>query len=173
MALQKGMVSSKSNEWATPQDLFDKLNEEFHFSLDPCATHENKKCSTYYTLDDDGLTKDWTGHSVFMNPPYGGHTKEWIEKAWGESLKGCVVVCLIVASPDRSYWQDIIFPYASQIRFLRGRLKFGGVKNSAPFASAIVIFDKSTPFERFRDYGYRVKFNMKSYSSLKTSTTLV
>jgi len=158
MALQKAMVSSKTNEWSTPQDFFDALNEEFHFSLDPCATHENKKCSTYYTLEDDGLSKDWSGHSVFMNPPYGGHTGKWIEKAWSESLKGAVVVCLIVSSTDRSYWHEYIFPYASQIRFIRGRLKFGGVKSTAPFASALVVFDNSVPLEKFKDYNHRVKF---------------
>lgn len=152
------MVSSKSNEWSTPQDFFDKLNEEFHFTLDPCSTDENHKCSTYYTIEDDGLTKSWAGHSVFMNPPYGGHTREWIEKAFSESLGGATVVCLIVSSTDRSYWHDFIFPYASEIRFIRGRLKFGGVKNTAPFASAVVVFDSKTSFEKTKDYNSRIKY---------------
>lgn len=161
MSLQKAMVSSKSNEWSTPQDFFDQLNQEFHFSLDPCATHENKKCSTYYTKEDDGLTKDWRGHTVFVNPPYGGHTREWLEKAYSESLNGNIIVCLIVSSTDRSYWHDLIFPFASEIRFIRGRLKFGGVKSSAPFASAIIVFDKNKSFSEFRDYKSRIKYTSK------------
>ncbi len=77
-----------------------------------------------------------------MNPPYGGHTGDWIKKALDESRKGAKVVCLIVSSSDRSYWHDFIFPYASEIRFIRGRIKFGEAKSTAPFASAIVIFDR-------------------------------
>jgi len=140
MAIQKAMISSKSNEWETPQDLFDKLNEEFNFTLDPCATHLNHKCNKYYTMQQDGLKQDWSNEIVFMNPPYGGHTRDWIEKAYKESLRGAIVVCLIVSSTDRSYWHDYIFPYANQIRFIRGRIKFSKAKSTAPFASAIVIF---------------------------------
>ena len=76
------MFSSKSNEWATPQDFYNKLNAEFGFTLDPCATPTTAKCSSYYTKDDDGLSKDWSGHTVFMNPPYGRKQKDWIEKAF-------------------------------------------------------------------------------------------
>lgn len=142
MALQKAMVSSKSNEWATPQDFFDKLNTEFNFTLDPCSTKENHKVSKFYTLEDDGLSKDWTKDTVFMNPPYGGHTADWLKKALESSRGGATVVCLIVSSTDRSYWHELIFPYASQIRFIRGRLKFGTSKSSAPFASAVIVFSK-------------------------------
>lgn len=147
MPLQKAMVSSKSNEWATPQDFYDELNKEFEFTLDPCSTNENKKCKKNYTIEDDGLSKDWGGEVVFMNPPYGGHTGEWVKKAYETAYNNqgnwnkTAVVCLIVSATDRSYWHEYIFPYANQIRFIRGRLKFGGVKNTAPFASAVVIFD--------------------------------
>lgn len=140
MAIQKAMVSSKSNEWSTPQDLFDELNKEFHFTLDPCSTDENAKVHNHFTIVDDGLKKDWTRDIVFMNPPYGGHTGDWLRKAYVSSQGGATVVCLIVSSTDRSYWHDIIFPYAYQIRFIRGRLHFGQSKTSAPFASAIVVF---------------------------------
>lgn len=140
MALIKQMVSSKSNEWATPQKLFDYLDGLFQFTLDPCSTTENHKCEKYYTLKDDGLSKSWAGERVFMNPPYGGHTREWLEKAQQESEKGATVVCLIVSSTDRSYWHEIIDRYSDEIWFLRGRVKFGGNKCTAPFASAIVIF---------------------------------
>lgn len=153
MALVKPMVSSKSNEWSTPQDLFDVLDKEFNFTLDPCATPENAKCKKYYTREDDGLLQDWSNEVVFMNPPYGGHTKDWIHKAFAESLKGATVVCLIVSSTDRSYWHEYIFPSAKQIRFLRGRIKFGSVKSTAPFASAIVIFKKNQIYmEKIRWY---------------------
>lgn len=143
LGLRKAMVSSNTNEWETPQKLFDELNKEFHFTLDPCANIKNRKCKKYYNSRDDGLLKEWNKNIVFMNPPYGGNTKEWIKKAYYESRKGCIVVCLIVSSTDRSYWHDYIFPFASQIRFVRGRLKFGNSKTTAPFASAIIIFSKN------------------------------
>lgn len=142
MALQKAMVSSKTNEWATPQYFFNKLNEEFNFTLDPCSTKENKKCNKNYTMEDDGLNKNWGGYKVFMNPPYGGHTGDWIKKAYESSLiKDTLVVCLIVSATDRSYWHEWIFPYANEVRFIRGRLKFGDSKHTAPFASAIIVFN--------------------------------
>lgn len=132
--------SSKSNEWATPQKLFDELNEEFNFTLDPCATDENAKCDKHFTIEDDGLSKDWSKDVVFMNPPYGREIKKWIKKAYEESLNGATVVCLIPARTDTTYWHDFIFDKADDIRFLRGRLKFGNSKNSAPFPSAIVLY---------------------------------
>ena len=73
------MFSSKSNSWETPQDFFDKLNDEFQFTLDPCASHENHKCSKYYTIEDDGLSKDWSGETVFVNPPYGREISKWVK----------------------------------------------------------------------------------------------
>jgi len=143
MPLIKSMVSSKTNEWSTPKALFDYLNKEFNFTLDPCSTIENAKCSNYYTLTDDGLSKDWQQNTVFMNPPYGGHTGEWLRKAVISARDGATVVCLIVSSTDRSYWHEIIYPFANEIRFMRGRIKFGDSKSTAPFASAIVIFRPS------------------------------
>ena len=85
------MVSSKTNEWYTPPKFFEMLNETFNFTLDPCATHENAKCKKHYTIEDDGLSKDWTKDVVFMNPPYGGHTAEWLNKAH-ESSQGVATV---------------------------------------------------------------------------------
>lgn len=140
MTLIKSMVSSKTNEWETPQNLFDKLNAEFHFTLDVAATKENAKCEKFFTIENNGLKQKWGGHICWMNPPYGGQTGEWIKKAWEESKNNATIVCLIVSSTDRSYWHEYIFPYATEIRFVRGRLKFGIAKSTAPFASAIVIF---------------------------------
>jgi len=146
MALQKAMISSKTNEWETPQDLFEALNKEFNFTLDPCCKVTTAKCKKFFTIKDDGLKQDWSNDVVFMNPPYGGHTGDWIKKAYEESLKGSVVACLIVSSTDRSYWHEYIFPFAAQIRFVRGRLRFGKADSTAPFASAIVIFDNTKQY---------------------------
>lgn len=146
MALIKQMVSSKTNEWYTPQAFFDYLDAIFHFTLDPCCTHENAKCKKHYTIEDDGLSKSWAKEVVFMNPPYGGNTREWMEKAQREAEQnGATVVCLIVSSTDRTYWHDVIAPKADEIWFMRGRVKFGGKDTTAPFASAIVIFRSGKP----------------------------
>lgn len=115
--LNRSLVSSNSNEWATPQKLFDMLDSEFHFTLDPCSSHMNCKTDKHYTINENGLQQDWSGEHVFMNPPYGYQTSQWIEKAYKESLRGAVVVCLIVARTDTSYWHDIIFKYAAQLTF--------------------------------------------------------
>jgi phage N-6-adenine-methyltransferase len=130
--------SSNSVEWGTPQDVFDKLDAEFHFTLDPCATAENAKCKTFYTKSDDGLGKPWRGHRVFMNPPYGRVIGSWMRKAYQEYLVGACVVCLVPARTDTAWWHD--FAMRGEIRFLRGRLKFSGNKRGAPFPSAVVIF---------------------------------
>jgi len=132
--------SSKSNNWATPQPLFDKLSEIFgEFTLDPCATPANAKCSRFFTEEDDGLAQSWNEEMVFMNPPYGREISKWIQKAYQESFKGADVVCLIPARTDTSWWHDFVM-HASKIILLRGRVRFEGGKNSAPFPSAVVEF---------------------------------
>lgn len=138
---------SETPEWATPQAFFDKLNAEFHFTLDPCCTHENAKCVKHYTQAEDGLNQDWSGEIVFMNPPYGREIGKWVIKARKESSKwkSAVVVCLVPARTDTAWWHDNIesFRYVYEVRFIRGRLKFGGHKNSAPFPSAVIIFKQT------------------------------
>lgn len=132
--------SSQSNEWSTPQDLFDELNGEFNFTLDPCSTHENAKCEHHFTIEDDGLKQPWNG-SVFVNPPYGREIKKWVEKASIESKKCDVVVMLIPARTDTTYFHDFIYKKPNvEIRFIRGRVKFGDSKQGAPFPSMIAIF---------------------------------
>lgn len=131
------MFSSASEEWATPQDFFDNLNKEFHFTVDVCATPENAKVSTYYTKQDDSLSLEWTG-ICWMNPPYGRNIKRWVKKAWESAQKGSTVVCLLPARTDTSWWHD--YCMKGEVRFIRGRLKFNGSANSAPFPSAVVIF---------------------------------
>lgn len=134
------MFGSKSNEWETPQDVFDMLNDEFHFTLDPCSTHLNAKCEKHFTIAEDGLKQDWRGETVFCNPPYGRELPLWIEKAAKSAGGGTTVVMLIPARTDTRAFHDYIYNKA-EIRFIRGRLKFGGgSKNAAPFPSMIVIF---------------------------------
>lgn len=132
--------SSSSCEWPTPRALFVELELIFGgFTLDPCATAENAKCARFFTKEDDGLSQPWSG-KVFMNPPYGREIGKWVKKAWEESQRGALVVCILPARVDTRWWHD----YASKgyVYFLRGRLKFGAAKNSAPFPSAIVTFGR-------------------------------
>ena len=135
------MFSSKTDLWSTPQDFFDKLNDEFNFDLDPCSTHENAKCKKHYTKEENGLIQDWGGHKVFCNPPYGRELKDWVKKCSEESKKSnTLIVMLIPARTDTSYFHDYIYKKVKEIRFIRGRLKFGDSKNAAPFPSMVVIF---------------------------------
>jgi len=131
------MFSSKTDLWSTPQDFFDIWNERYHFTLDVCATHENAKCANYFTKEQDALKQDWDG-VCWMNPPYGRAIKHWIKKAYEESLRGATVVCLIPSRTDTIYWHEFVMK--GDITFIKGRLKFGGSKNAAPFPSAVVVF---------------------------------
>lgn len=137
MSINKGLMSSESQEWATPQAFFDELNKEFNFTLDPCCTELNKKCTKHYTKKDDGLTKNWCGEVVFCNPPYGKEIKKWVEKCHNES-KHAQVVMLIPARTDTSYFHDYIYK-KHEIRFVRGRLHFNDSKTPAPFPSMVVV----------------------------------
>lgn len=132
------MFSSKSDLWETPQDFFDELNREFHFNLDVCALPENAKCSCYFTPEQDGLQKNWGGYNVWCNPPYGRQIGEWVKKA---AESGAPVVMLLPARTDTRWFHDYIYGKA-EIRFVRGRLKFGDSRNSAPFPSMIAIFNR-------------------------------
>jgi len=149
-ATQKIMFSSKTGEWATPQDFFDKLDWRFGpFDLDPCATPYNTKCVNFYTEAEDGLSKDWSGHTVFVNPPYGRGIDKWIQKGYNTAKDGVSrVVMLIPARTDTKYWHDYVMN-ASEVYFIRGRLKFGNNSNSAPFPSAVVVFEESRLPQRF------------------------
>ena len=128
--------SSATDLHATPQDFFDKLNDEFHFELDVCANSENTKCPRYFTLEVDGLTRYWKG-VCWMNPPYGREIGKWMKKADESARQGATVVCLVPARTDTKWWHD--YAMKNEIRFVKGRLKFGNAKNSAPFPSAVVI----------------------------------
>ncbi len=134
--------SSATPEWSTPQSFFDELNVEFGFTLDPCCTHENAKCPRHYTKDDDGLSQDWTKDITFMNPPYGREIKAWMKKAYESSVGGGIVVCLVPARTDTQWFHD--YAMKGSIRFIKGRLKFGGHANPAPFPSCVVVFRPNT-----------------------------
>lgn len=144
MANIQACLSSKTDNWATPQDFFDNLNEEFHFTLDPCANEENHKCDLFFTKEQDGLTKDWGGHVVFCNPPYGKKIAEWVRYSYEQSQKpNTTVVMLIPARTDTRYFHNYIYGKA-EIRFIKGRLKFGDATTAAPFPSMVVIYHKSS-----------------------------
>lgn len=131
--------SSKSNEWETPQDFFNILDKEFMFDIDVCATKENSKCKRWYEIRDNGLSKSWNDHRVWCNPPYGREIGKWVKKA--SEATGGVVVMLIPARTDTKYFHEYIYQKPNvEIRFIKGRLKFGGHSNSAPFPSMVVIF---------------------------------
>jgi len=139
--LNKGLFSSKTVEWATPNSLFDELNEEFGFDLDVCATPENRKCERYFCKEQDGLAQEWNG-VCWMNPPYGRAIGKWVKKASEATRNGAdKVVCLLPARTDTAWFHDYIYNKA-EVRFLRGRVKFGDGKNGAPFPSMIVVFKK-------------------------------
>lgn len=136
MSIQALLQPGKTCEWATPQDLFNELDAEFHFTLDPCATPENAKCAKFYTKEQDGLTKNWGGQTVFCNPPYGREIAKWVKKA---SEEEAITVMLIPARTDTKWFHDYIYG-KQEVRFLRGRLKFGGATTAAPYPSMIVVF---------------------------------
>lgn len=136
------MFSRGNNEWSTPQDFYDKINTEFNFTLDPCSTLENHKCSKYYTEDDDGLSKSWKGETVFCNPPF-GQLPSWAEKCLNESMdNSTTIVMLIPARTDTKWFHKYICNQPNvEIRFVDKRLRFGVSKQPAPFPCLLVIFN--------------------------------
>jgi len=129
--------SSATDMWETPQPTFDILHAEFGFEVDVCALPENAKCARYYTPAEDGLAQEWIG-KCWMNPPYGREIGKWVRKAYEAAQRGATVVCLLPARTDTAWFHD--YCKKGEVRLLRGRLKFGGSKNSAPFPSMVVIF---------------------------------
>jgi phage N-6-adenine-methyltransferase len=129
--------SSATEMWATPQEFFNKYNELYNFETDVCASPENAKCEQYFTEEDNGLEQTWEGN-CWMNPPYGRTIKSWMKKAYESSLNGATVVCLVPSRTDTVWWHD--YAVKGDIEFIKGRLKFGGHKNPAPFPSAVVVF---------------------------------
>lgn len=135
--INKALFSSTTDMWETPKDLFDKLDEEFKFQTDVCAIKQNAKCKRFYTPEQNGLKQIWTG-VCWCNPHYGRGIEKWMKKAYESSA---TVVCLVPARTDTKWFHDFVLGKA-EIRFIRGRLKFGNSKNSAPFPSMLVIYRK-------------------------------
>ena len=138
MPISEALYSSQTDMWETPQDLFDDLDREFHFDLDVCAIPENAKCKKFYTPEHDGLSQPWDG-TCWCNPPYGRDIGQWVRRALFASVGGATVVMLLPARTDTKWFHDYIYKRA-EIRFVKGRVKFGNSKNSAPFPSMIVVF---------------------------------
>jgi phage N-6-adenine-methyltransferase len=146
------MFSSKTDNWRTPTDMLRALNQEFPFDFDPCP---------YVDADDDraqnGLNIDWEGKCIFVNPPYNRkYSKLWVKKGLDESRKGKTVVMLLPARTDTKYFHDFVLPNA-EIRFIRGRLKFSGHHNPAPFPSMLAIFHGDP--KREISYQYQLNHN--------------
>lgn len=129
--------SSATDQWSTPDDTYAALHAEFGFELDVCATDENAKCARYFTRATNGLAQQWTG-VCWMNPPYGRTIGAWVQKAFESAQAGATVVCLVPARVDTAWWHD--YCAHGEVRLLRGRLRFGNAKSSAPFPSAVVVF---------------------------------
>ncbi len=150
----KNRFASKKQDWNTPKYLFDKINEEFHFDCDLAASHENALCPNFYTKQNNGLLKQWSG-TCWLNPPY--NTKEckvidWVKKAYNDTLnnENLTVVMLLPARTNNKFWHDYIMR-AAEIKFIRGRVKFNGAKHGLPQPLVLVVFKKSetTKFSSF------------------------
>ena len=131
--------TSKTTEWETPILLFKALDAEFHFVCDVAALPSNAKCPTFFTPDDDALTQDWPRGACWLNPPYGRILEKFVRKALEESRRGSTVVVLIPTRTSNAWWCDTV-PHAAEIRFIRGRIRFVGAPDVAPFPSALLVF---------------------------------
>lgn len=140
MAIHQSLFSSRTDDWPTPQGFFDDLHAEFRFTLDPCATAANAKCGAYFTAQQDGLRQDWGRHRVFCNPPYGRTMREWARKCFEASQAGALVVLLAHSRTDTRWFQDWVYLKAGEIRFVRGRLRFGDGTQPAPFPSLVAVY---------------------------------
>ena len=145
----KAIMTSDKQDWETPKELFDDLNNEFDFELDAFASDKNAKCKHYFTEKDDSFQQDWTRYkSIFINPPYTSKVQDEVLKKINDTIshpdwKG-VIVLLIPARTDTKRWHDYIFNKADDIRFIRGRLRFevdGIPRGSSTFPSAVIVYD--------------------------------
>lgn len=136
------LFSSDKADWETPQPLFDALNAEFHFTLDAAASFANRKVQKYFSKEQDAFRLQWRG-VCWLNPEYGNGIDRWMAKAMKSSQEGATVVCLVPARTDTRWWFD--YARHGQVRFIKGRLKFQGAPTSAPFPSAIIVFQPGAP----------------------------
>lgn len=153
MGLSRALFTSRRTTWETPPDLFRQLDREFCFTLDVCASRRTTKCGLYFTPARDAFTQDWTGR-CWMNPPYGRAIGAWLMKARDAARRGATVVCLVPARTDTAWWQDLVMR-SSEVRLLRGRLRFVGAAAAAPFPSALVIFRPKAQTTRVVAWNWR------------------
>lgn len=140
-----GRYRGSGRDWATPPEVFQPLDREFGFTLDPCATPDTAKCSRFFTEADDGLSRSWAGEVVFMNPPYGREVPAWTAKAVREAAAGAVVVALLPASTDTSWWHDDVVAAGAEVRFIRGRVRFlaAGGRWASPMKPSVIVVWRS------------------------------
>jgi site-specific DNA-methyltransferase (adenine-specific) len=144
---QKVYHESQRLDWPTPWPVFDPYDDEFHFTLDVCATAANRKCARYFSEAVNGLAQDWGDEICWMNPPYGREIGAWLEKAYRSSLAGATVLCLVPSRTGTAWWHAWVLGKA-EARPRKGRITFEGAHNPAGFASVAVIYrPPSTPEE--------------------------
>ena len=139
------LFSSRKMDWETPQKLFNDLNKKYNFTLDAAASDDNKKCQHWFTEKDNGLLKDWSGYTVWCNPPYGRNVNKWVQKAAYEAENG-VEICMLLASRTDTNWfhRYIYHNPRCRIEFLEGRMRFeinGNPGGRATFGSMLVFFN--------------------------------
>ena len=140
--INKGLFTSNNNEWGTPVEFYNKLDKEFHFTLDVCASLENHKCNKFFTKEQNGLIQEWKDEVAFCNPPYGREISKWVEKCYRQhQIHNITVVMLLPARTDTKWFHNFIY-HKSEIRFIKGRLKFNDQNNPAPFPSMVVVYKK-------------------------------
>lgn len=127
------------DDWTTPQAFFDAVNDEFHFTLDVCASKDNAKCARFFDIAADGLVQDWGCEVCWCNPPYGRAVGKWMQKAYEASRAGATVVCLTFAKTDTRWFHDWVY-HKAELRFVKGRLRFGDGVAPAPWPSMLSIY---------------------------------
>jgi site-specific DNA-methyltransferase (adenine-specific) len=127
----------ENGDWETPSEVYEPLDAEFHFTLDPCAYPTTAKCARFFTVEDDGLRQSWAGERVFMNPPYGKGMADWTAKA---ATSGALVVGLLPAQVDSLWWHRDVLAAGAEVRYIRGRVRFKvGDGYNSPFTPILIV----------------------------------
>ena len=163
------IFSTGKDDWGTPKLLFDKLHYEFNFCVDVCAESDNALLDQYVDEYHDALKCNWGDyctrvhaasryyiHNFFMNPPY-SNVAAFIERMAKESIdnKHNRYVALVASRTDTKWFHEWVLPFASEIRFIKGRLTFAGAESTAPFPSLIVVYNTATS-SRVDGYGPKI-----------------
>lgn len=170
MAGFEGKFDSIRQDWPTPQALFDEINAEFNFTLDAAASAENSKCGYFINEEMNALSLDWGSHTVWLNPPYGaknGSLKDWVEKAYDASVKGATVVMLIPARTNTNWFHDLCLT-RGEVRFVRGRPKFGDATHGLPQPLCYVIFrpDHTSLLDAYKDAVSGLRYVKQNYPNV-------